>query len=198
MIRFLIFLVLFSTTLELTTQAQRRRTVEFQRDLNVMPGAGKYSISGYNGLPYWISSDSVYLQIQTKAPFIPVWSIGSDREDTLSFYSHLVTVWFDETEIWFPPKDSIPDGWYYHFTYHGIDADTINFVDVDTLDTIYFPDSIWGFSAANNTWSVSNYMSSTHPNRNFQIKKDSHFQAYFILPEKRWVIQRREWYEYDY
>jgi hypothetical protein len=180
------------------TFAQRRRTVEFQRDLNTMPAAGKYGISAYQGLPYWISSDSVYLQIQTKPPFIPVWSIGSDREDTLSFYSHLVTVWFDETELWFPPKDSIPDGWYYHISYHGVDTDTMNFEAVDALDVIYFPDSVYFWDSGPQTYRASNYMSADHPDSKFKLMKHCHFQLYWIKEDQRFIITRNKWSDYDY
>jgi hypothetical protein len=193
----MLFLCIFLHSARTDTFAQRRRTVEFQRDLDVMPRAGRYGISAYNGQPYWISSDSVYYQIQTKPPFIPMWFIGSDREDTLSFYSHLVTVWFDETELWFPPNDSIPDGWYYHFTFHGMDTDTLNFAAVDAINTVYFPDNVW-VKNATDEWTVSNYLSSDHPNSNFKIKPMQSFQLYFIRPENRWLLQRREWQEYDY
>ena len=193
-----ILLVLFLTTLELTVSGQRRKAVQFDSDISVQPSAGRFGISAYNGQPYWMTSNEEWWRIETKPTHIPVWSIGSDRQDTLDFYSHLVTIWFDDTEVWFPPRDSIPDDWYYHFTYHGIDTDTINFESIDNNQTVYFPDTIWVFTEANATWISSNFMSHNHPNKNFQIKEHSHFQTYFIRPINRWVLQRKEWYEYDY
>jgi hypothetical protein len=195
--KLILLLVLFLTTLEVT-YAQRRKAVQFDSDISVQPSAGRYGISAYDGQPYWMTSNAEWWRIETKPTHIPVWSIGSDREDTLSFHSHLVTVWFDESEVWFPPVDSIPEGWYYHFSYHGIDADTINFADVDTLDIIYFPDSVYYYNSGLQTYTATNYLSADHPEQGFRLTKHSHFQLYWIKEDERFIITRKPWSYYDY
>lgn len=141
---------------------------------------------------------SKYIERNPTPSHINTMALGYQAYDTLWLESVHIIVSCDSSEIYFPSSNEIPEYWYYHLSYLGIDADSVDFENSDGNDIIYFPQNIYAWNAGPQNYTGTNYMSHDHPDSRFRLKKNSHFQLYWIKEDNKFIITRKEWNDYNY